>query len=79
MVWEFVAFIATGVSFILIGTNLSLYLLWEDILTIVLSFLIILGIRAITIYSLSEVLGLAGKGIPRSWQNATIWSGARSP
>jgi len=77
MVWDFVAFIATSVSFILIGTNLSLYLLWEYIFTIVLSFLIILCIRAITIYSLSEVLGLAGKGIPRSWQNTTIWSGLR--
>lgn len=82
-VWEFVAFVLTGVAFLLIGIAISLDLLAHAALYIAWGVIAVLIGRAIVIYVLlggssriAHLLGLAPQ-IPMSWLHVINWTGLR--
>jgi CPA1 family monovalent cation:H+ antiporter len=71
--WEFAAFLANSVVFLLIGlqTNVrSLLTNWQVIVWAVVG---VLASRAVVVYLLSNL----GKRIPRNWRHVLFWSGLR--
>jgi len=55
MVWEFLAFIVTSISFILIGMDVNISLLGQYSLAIILSIFTVLAARATSVYGLAGV------------------------
>ncbi|MGB9758265.1 MAG: cation:proton antiporter [Thermoproteota archaeon] len=77
LVWDFTSFIVTSASFVLIGIYLDLSMLFGYIWLVSLSVLITLAVRAVVVYSLSDILNFNKRKITKSWQNIIIWSGLR--
>lgn len=82
-VWEFLAFVLTGVAFLLIGIVISLDILPSSAVFIVWGVAAVLVGRAIVIYGLlggssavAHRLGLA-PAIPISWLHVINWTGLR--
>jgi CPA1 family monovalent cation:H+ antiporter len=82
-VWEFLAFVLTGVAFLLIGIAISLDLLQQAALYIAWGVVAVLIGRALVIYGLlggtswiGRVLGIAPQ-IPVSWLHVINWTGLR--
>jgi CPA1 family monovalent cation:H+ antiporter len=76
-IWEFVTFILSSVSFVLLGLNLQISFLQKYVTLIILTVLLVLIIRAMTIYGISQIINLRKKTLPRNWQTVIIWSGLR--
>ncbi len=82
-VWEFLAFVLTGVAFLLIGIAISLDLLEDAALYIGWGVVAVLVGRALVIYGLlggsSRIGHLLGKAprIPTSWLHVINWTGLR--
>jgi CPA1 family monovalent cation:H+ antiporter len=71
--WEYAAFLANSVVFLLIGLQSdvrSLLMNWQVILWAVVG---VLASRAVVVYLLSNL----GKRIPRNWRHVLFWSGLR--
>lgn len=82
-VWEFLAFVLTGVAFLLIGIAISLDLLQQAAIYIAWGVVAVLIGRALVIYGLlggsswiGRVLGIAPQ-IPVSWLHVINWTGLR--
>jgi CPA1 family monovalent cation:H+ antiporter len=82
-VWEFLAFVLTGVAFLLIGIAISLDSLQRAALFIAWGVVAVLVGRALVIYgllggssSIGHVLGVAPR-IPVSWLHVINWTGLR--
>lgn len=71
--WEYAAFIANSVVFLLIGLQINLNLLLANWQVILWAILAVLVARAVGIYGLSWV----GKNIPRSYKHILYWGGLR--
>lgn len=71
--WEFAAFLANSVVFLLIGLQSdvrSLLTNWQAIIWAVVG---VLASRAVVVYLLSNL----GRSIPRNWRHVLFWSGLR--
>jgi Na+:H+ antiporter len=82
-VWEFLAFVLTGVAFLLIGIAISLDSLQRAALVIGWGVVAVLAGRALVIYGLlggisnvGNAMGLATR-IPLSWLHVINWTGLR--
>jgi CPA1 family monovalent cation:H+ antiporter len=82
-VWEFLAFVLTGVAFLLIGIAISLDSLQRAALFIAWGVVAVLVGRALVIYgllggssSIGHLLGVAPR-IPVSWLHVINWTGLR--
>jgi CPA1 family monovalent cation:H+ antiporter len=75
--WEFLAFIVTSVSFILIGLDLHITLFGDYALAIILTIFGMLAARTIAVYSISSALNVRKKTLPRNWQHLINWAGLR--
>lgn len=75
--WEFLAFIVTSVSFILIGLELQISIFADYALAIVLSIFGVLAARTVAVYSIGGALNLRKKILPWSWQHLINWAGLR--
>jgi monovalent cation:H+ antiporter, CPA1 family len=82
-VWEFLAFVLTGVAFLLIGIAISLDLLQDAAVYIAWGVIAVLVGRALVIYGLlggsstiGRVLGVAPQ-IPLAWLHVINWTGLR--
>ena len=82
-VWEFLAFVLTGVAFLLIGIAISVDLLREAAIYIAWGVVAVLVGRALVIYGLlggsswiGNRLGVAPK-IPTGWLHVINWTGLR--
>jgi CPA1 family monovalent cation:H+ antiporter len=82
-VWEFLAFVLTGIAFLLIGIAISLESLSSAIVYIAWGVLAVLVGRALVIYGLlggSSAIGQrlgVGPRIPTSWLHVINWTGLR--
>jgi CPA1 family monovalent cation:H+ antiporter len=82
-VWEFMAFVLTGIAFLLIGIAISLDVLPEAAVYIAWGVAAVLVGRAIVIYGLlggsSAIAHRLGRapGIPLSWLHVINWAGLR--
>ena len=83
--WEYIAFLANSVVFLLIGLQGNLPDLgqaWRDILAAILA---VLAARVVVVYGLSWLINLVSahrmpagqKQIPLTWQHVLSWSGLR--
>jgi CPA1 family monovalent cation:H+ antiporter len=77
--WEYLAFLANSLVFLLIGLNVDLPQLWDNLGAIVVAVLAVLVSRALVIYGLSWLSGIRGKGphIPFRWRHVLFWGGLR--
>ena len=77
--WEYLAFLANSVVFLLIGLNTDLTLLWENLGAIVVAVVAVVGSRAILVYSFSWLARLWRKQgyFPPSWRHVLFWGGLR--
>jgi CPA1 family monovalent cation:H+ antiporter len=77
--WEYLAFLANSLVFLLIGLNIELSLLWQNLAAIAVAVAAVVGSRAIIVYGLSWVARLWPKlaHFPVSWQHVLFWGGQR--
>jgi CPA1 family monovalent cation:H+ antiporter len=75
--WEYAAFVVNSLVFLLIGMEMELPKLLENIEQICWAILAILTARAIAIYGLMPVINAFTKPIPIRWQHVLFWGGLR--
>lgn len=76
--WEYLAFLANSLIFLLIGLKIDLALLSQNIGPIIISVIAVLLARAITVYGLSWVTGRVRSGrLPLKSQHILVWGGLR--
>jgi CPA1 family monovalent cation:H+ antiporter len=71
--WDYAAFLANSVVFLLIGLQINLPVLLADWVVILWAILAVLVARAVSVYGLSWM----GKGIPFRYKNVIFWGGLR--
>lgn len=75
--WEYVAFLANSVVFVLIGMQVEFSGLVQTALPIAVAVLAAVLARALSVYGLSAVYRLAGGRLSRSYQHILFWGGLR--
>jgi monovalent cation:H+ antiporter, CPA1 family len=77
--WEYLAFLSNSVVFLLIGLNVDLGLVWENLGAIAVAVVAVLGSRAIVVYGLSWITHALSRGphFPTSWRHVLFWGGLR--
>jgi len=71
--WEFTAFIANSLVFLLIGFVVDPSILWANKWIILLAILAVLAARAVVVYGFSAIV----RNIPFRWQIVLHWGGLR--
>ena len=71
--WEYGAFLANSLIFLIIGLTTDLQILIDNWQAIGVAILATLGVRALSIYGFS----LFGKDIPTKWKHILYWGGLR--
>jgi CPA1 family monovalent cation:H+ antiporter len=71
--WEFAAFLANSVVFLLIGLQTDIASLLNNLSVFVWAIAAVLGSRAVSVYVLSRL----GRSLPRSWRHVLFWGGLR--
>ncbi len=77
--WEYLAFLANSLVFLLIGLEVDLPQLWANLGPIAVAVVAVLVSRAVVVYGLSWLFSL-GRGrmrIQSSWQHVLFWGGLR--
>jgi CPA1 family monovalent cation:H+ antiporter len=77
--WEFLAFLANSMVFLLIGLSIELTLLWENLVALAVAVVAVVGSRAIVVYGFSWLSSLLRRQsyIPPSWRHVLFWGGLR--
>ncbi len=77
--WEYLAFLANSMVFLLIGLNTDLVLLWENLDVLAVAIVAVVGSRAIVVYGFSGVAHFWRKKsyFPPSWRHVLFWGGLR--
>jgi CPA1 family monovalent cation:H+ antiporter len=77
--WEYLAFLANSVVFLLVGLNVDLPQLWANLDAIVVAVLAVLVSRALVVYGLSWLAHKTGKSppFPFQWRHILFWGGLR--
>ena len=71
--WEYLAFLANSIIFLLIGMTIDLQLLINNWQSIAIAILAVLAARFVSIYGFS----IFGKKIPTKWKHVLYWGGLR--
>jgi len=77
LMWDFVSFIITSISFTLVGVYIEIPLLLEFAYIIVVSIIIVLLSRAIMVYIIMEIMSIKEKSFEKNWKRIIVWSGIR--
>jgi CPA1 family monovalent cation:H+ antiporter len=76
--WEYLAFLANSLIFLLIGLEIELPLLAENVGPIIVAVVSVWLARIISVYGLSWIIGhFRGGKIPIRWQHVLTWGGLR--
>jgi CPA1 family monovalent cation:H+ antiporter len=77
--WEYLAFLANSMVFLLIGLSTDLTLLWENLDAIAVAVVAVVGSRALVVYGFSWLARFWRKlsHIPSSWRHVLFWGGLR--
>jgi CPA1 family monovalent cation:H+ antiporter len=77
--WEFLAFIANSLIFLLIGLEVDLPRLWENLWPIAVAVVAVLIGRAAVVYGLSWLASTINRRrpMPLRWQHVLFWGGLR--
>jgi CPA1 family monovalent cation:H+ antiporter len=76
-VWEYAAFIANSLIFLLIGLRMDLGTITDNLGLVFIGFGVVLVGRAVTVYGYGMVSRLAGRRLPLRWQHVLVWGGLR--
>jgi len=76
-VWEYAAFIANSLIFLLIGLRIDLGTITANVGLVLIGFVAVLAGRAVTIYGYGLVSRVAGRKLPLAWQHVLFWGGLR--
>ena len=76
-VWEYAAFVANSLIFLLIGLRLDLSLIVDHVGLVLIAFAVVVAARAVTVYGLGAVFRVAGSRVPFAWQHVLVWGGLR--
>ena len=71
--WEYIAFLANSLIFLLIGLNINFEILKTNGMPILIAVVAVLGARAVSIYGFS----IFSKDIPGKWKHVLYWGGLR--
>lgn len=71
--WEYLAFLANSIIFLLIGMTIDLQLLLNNWQSIAIAILAVLIARLVSIYGFS----MFGRNIPAKWKHVLYWGGLR--
>ena len=75
--WEYVAFLANSMVFLLIGMNLDLGELSLNIYPILIAIGVVLFVRAVSVYGLGVLLRLVKRNPSLTYQHVLFWGGLR--
>ncbi len=75
--WEYVAFLANSLVFLLIGLRVNIPALLQSWRAVALAVLAVLVARVIIVYALSWVQGRVAEPVPAKWQHILSWGGLR--
>jgi len=75
--WEYLAFLANSLVFLLIGLDVNLSQLLANVGSITIAVFAIIASRAIVVYGLNFLVNLRGKRVPLAWQHVQFWGGLR--
>jgi monovalent cation:H+ antiporter, CPA1 family len=76
-VWEYAAFVANSLIFLLIGLRMDLGTIADNVGLVLIGFAVVLLARAVTIYGYGAAARLTGSRLPRGWQHVLVWGGLR--
>ena len=76
-VWEYAAFVANSLIFLLIGLRIDLGGIAAHLGLVLLAFVVVLAARAVAIYGFGLASRLRGPGLPLRWQHVLVWGGLR--
>jgi len=76
-VWEYAAFVANSLIFLLIGLRMDLGTIADNVGLVLIGFAVVLVARAVTIYGYGAASRLAGSRLPLRWQHVLVWGGLR--
>jgi CPA1 family monovalent cation:H+ antiporter len=77
--WEYLAFLANSLVFLLIGLNIELALLWENLGVIVVAVAAVVASRAVIVYGFTLLSRLWRRPgfFPPTWRHVLFWGGLR--
>lgn len=75
--WEYAAFVANTIVFLLMGLVLHIEDLLADGGLVVIGFIAIVAARAVAVYTVWPVLRAAGYRLPANWSHVLVWGGLR--
>ncbi|MEP6924757.1 MAG: Na+/H+ antiporter [Pyrinomonadaceae bacterium] len=75
--WEYLAFVANSLVFLLIGLDTNLREIFGNLLPIGIALLAILISRAIVVYGIVALTNLRGTKVPFAYQQVLFWGGLR--
>ena len=76
-VWEYAAFVANSLIFLLIGLSIHLSLIAGHAWLVVVAFVVVVLARAVVVYGYGIVSRLFGGRLPLRWQHVLVWGGLR--
>jgi CPA1 family monovalent cation:H+ antiporter len=76
-VWEYAAFVANSLIFLLIGLSIHLSLIADHAWLVLLAFVVVVLARAVVVYGYGLVSRLFGARLPLRWQHVLVWGGLR--
>ena len=76
-VWEYAAFVANSLIFLLIGLSIHLSLIADHAWLVLVAFVVVVLARAVVVYGYGLVSRLFGGGLPLRWQHVLVWGGLR--
>ena len=77
-IWEFLAFLANSFVFLLIGLQVDLGKLADNVLLLLAAIVITLLARVVTVFGFSPLLNIFSRNrTPASWQAVMVWGGLR--
>jgi CPA1 family monovalent cation:H+ antiporter len=75
--WEYLAFLANSLVFLLIGLDVDLSLLVSNIQPIIIAVLAVLISRVVVVYGLNFLINMRGVRVPLPYQHVLFWGGLR--
>ena len=75
--WEYLAFVANSLVFLLIGLDVNIPQIAANIGPIVIAVLAVLVSRMVIVYGLNWLIGWRGRRVSRPYQHVMFWGGLR--
>ncbi|HXW51949.1 MAG TPA: cation:proton antiporter [Candidatus Acidoferrales bacterium] len=75
--WEFIAFVANSILFVLVGLSIDLRATYANLAIIAWAIVAVVVARVIAVYGLSALSGLLGQRLPARWQHVFFLGGLR--